>query len=86
METPSEKTEKDTFLSSASLNSGGINRTAEQLEGASAEEKRKSGGEESPDRQPRASRSARKQLNAKVAGEAAALPGEGIHLRCGGEV
>lgn len=42
METPSENTEKDTFLSSASLNSGGINRTAAQWEGTSAKEKRKS--------------------------------------------
>ena len=40
---------KDTFRSSASRNSGGINRSAAAREGTSAKEKRKSGGEESPE-------------------------------------
>lgn len=49
METPSQNTEKGIFLSSASLNSEGINRTAahrEVTEGENEEQKKR---EESPD-------------------------------------
>lgn len=46
METPSQKTEKDIFPSSASLNSEGINRTAAQREGTSLKGKMKSENKE----------------------------------------
>lgn len=46
METPSQKTEKDLFPSSASRNSEGINRTAAQREGTSLKGKMKSENKE----------------------------------------